>query len=73
MKKSTPLAPVSVSRIEIDFVNQTMTLWDFDEPVATYRPERTGFDIHIVTYDPFKDDLLFPQRDLAEHDSLTKE
>jgi len=67
MKKSTPLAPVSVSRIEIDFVSQTMTLWDFDEHVATYRPERTGFDIRIVAYSPFKDDLLVPQRDPSYH------
>ncbi len=56
MKKPTPTTVVS--KIEIDFVNQTMTLWDFDEHIATYHPERTGFDIHIVAYDPFKDDLL---------------
>jgi len=55
-------APVSVSKIEIDFVNQTMTLWNFDEQVATYRPERTGFDIHIVAHDPFRDDLLVTRR-----------
>lgn len=65
----TTTAPVSVSKIEIDFVDQTMTLWNFDEQIATYRPERTGFDIHIVAYSPFRDDLLVPQRDSLDDEA----
>lgn len=61
-------APVSVSKIEIDFVNQTMTLWDFDEHIATYRPERTGFDIHIVAHDPLKAAPTIPTCDPASYE-----
>lgn len=69
MKTTTP---VSVSKIEIDFVNQTMTLWNFDEPVATYRPERTGFDIHIVAHVRAKDTITVPVRGLSYYDKLLK-
>lgn len=46
-----PPDPKYVSRIEINYVARTVTLWDFDDLVATYRPERIEFDVHIVAYD----------------------
>lgn len=54
IKQDTPPAqPRHISKIEIDFVKRTMTLWDFDEQIATYEAERTGFDLHIRAHDPF--------------------
>lgn len=71
-KNETPPAPQCVSKIEIDFVNRTMTLWDWDDLVATYRPERTAFDIRIIAHDPVKDFPPVPQRDLSYYDKMFK-
>ena len=70
-EKKTP-ALVSITRVNIDFVNQTMTLLDFDGPVAIYRPERTGFDINIVAHDPLKEAPDVAVRDLSYYDNVFK-
>lgn len=83
-KRPPSTTPQNVTRVEIDFVKQTMTLWDDAHHVATFRPERTGFDLNIVAYDPLEHwgidvptrDLSYydtekvPQRDLSYYDNL---